>query len=249
MSKFESLSDALDYVRVLQKPVTLPGLHDSPKPRRSPILSKKRGRELVAGGDPVRYPVDRTAAKVIAKAPWWGKPPEETSNEETTMSDAANGMVNSMNRGRDARGGLTIHRVGGQEMISLDEAQAMIMEQISKLPKDTRPLVAAARDSRSIVNELLHGIGGEMEQFRADMKTHMEYLRRNRSAVMTEVGTLLNALRDVRQFFMDADYHVELERLRDFVEVCERLKALKESGFLDDVAETMLKLSKADEAQ
>jgi hypothetical protein len=50
-------------------------------------------------------------------------------------------------------------------------------------------------------------------------------------------------LREVRAFFLDKDYATELARLREFVEVCERLKLLKDCGFLDTVADTMLRLA------
>ena len=39
------------------------------------------------------------------------------------------------------------------------------------------------------------------------------------------------------------DYKEEVARLKDFVDLCERLQKLKESGFLDSVADTMLGLA------
>jgi hypothetical protein len=51
------------------------------------------------------------------------------------------------------------------------------------------------------------------------------------------------ALKEVRAFFIDKDYELERARLAEFISLCERLRALKESGFLDTVAETMLNLA------
>ena len=59
----------------------------------------------------------------------------------------------------------------------------------------------------------------------------------------TEVAAMLKPLEDVRQFFLGKDHEAEVARLREFVDLCERLQKLKQSGFLDTVADTMLKLS------
>jgi hypothetical protein len=59
----------------------------------------------------------------------------------------------------------------------------------------------------------------------------------------TEVSAMMKPLEDLRKFFLGADHETEVARLREFVDLCERLEKLKESGFLDTVADTMLKLS------
>jgi hypothetical protein len=53
---------------------------------------------------------------------------------------------------------------------------------------------------------------------------------------------LLTALKDVRTFFLEGDYEKQIDRLREFIDLCERLKALKDSGTLDAIADTILKL-------
>lgn len=67
--------------------------------------------------------------------------------------------------------------------------------------------------------------------------------RSSRMSLVTEIATSLKSLRDLRQFFLGPDHEQEQKRLAEFVEVCERLKALKDSGFLDTVADTMIRLS------
>lgn len=62
-----------------------------------------------------------------------------------------------------------------------------------------------------------------------------------RMAVDTELTKSLSGFRDVRQFFLSEDHVPTVARLKEFVELCERLQKLKESGFLDRVADTMLK--------
>jgi hypothetical protein len=73
-------------------------------------------------------------------------------------------------------------------------------------------------------------------------KEHLKSIRDTRMSLIPEVAQMMNSLRDVRKFFLDKDYKEEMTRLREFVELCERLKVLKDSGFLDSIADTMLKL-------
>lgn len=140
--------------------------------------------------------------------------------------------------------GLTIRTVNGQQVFDADEVSALICAEIAKLPRETRPNVKAAEDARQIIHELIEGIGGEMEKFRADNKRYLEDIRSTRFAMVAETSQMTGALKEVRQFFLGGDYKEEIARLREFVDLCERLNALKESGFLDNVADTMLRLAK-----
>lgn len=142
-----------------------------------------------------------------------------------------------------ASSGLTIRIVNGQQCVDPDEVAALICAEIAKLPKETRPNVKAAEDARQIIQELIQGIGGEMEKFRADNKRYLEDIRNTRFAMITETSQMTGALKEVRQFFLGGDYKEEIARLKEFVDLCERLQSLKRSGFLDNVADTMLRLA------
>lgn len=71
----------------------------------------------------------------------------------------------------------------------------------------------------------------------------IRHLRESRMMCTAEVAASMSALRDVRAFFLDKDYEAERARLKDFVELCERLVALQKSGALDAVADVALKLA------
>lgn len=66
--------------------------------------------------------------------------------------------------------------------------------------------------------------------------------RQWRMAIGSELSTSLAQFKDVRKFFLSDEHVVEAARLKEFVELCERLKALKDSGFLDKVTDTILRL-------
>ena len=74
-------------------------------------------------------------------------------------------------------------------------------------------------------------------------KEIIENFRGMRMTTTTEVAAMLKPLEDLRKFFLGAEHDKEIARLREFVDLCERLETLKKSGFLDTVADTMLKLS------
>jgi hypothetical protein len=139
--------------------------------------------------------------------------------------------------------GIRVTTIGGQTMLNSDDIHAALAAEAAKLPKETRPQVQAAQDARAVIHELLKGIGGEMEEFRSDTKAYLHDIRTVRMSVVSETSAMTGPLREVRQFFLGSDYDAEIKRLREFVDLCERLNKLKESGFLDSVADTMLKLA------
>ena len=127
--------------------------------------------------------------------------------------------------------------------MNLDDVHSVIAAEIAKLPKETRPNVKAAEDAREIIHQLMLGLGGDMEQFRANSKIYLDDVRNVRFAFVTETAQMTSQLKDIRQFFLGSDYKDQISRLKEFVDLCERLNNLKQSGFLDTVADTMLRLS------
>jgi hypothetical protein len=146
-------------------------------------------------------------------------------------------------QGYVSKEGLKITYVNGEPLIDIDSAFAVIAAKIANLPKETRPAVKAAEDARAIIKELMQGLGGDMERFEANSKLYIEGIRQTRFAIVTECSQMTKPLSEVRQFFIGSDYKEQVTRLREFVELCERLQKLKESGFLDAVSDTMLRLA------
>lgn len=71
----------------------------------------------------------------------------------------------------------------------------------------------------------------------------MEDIRQTRVAIGTESNLLLRECAEVRKFFLSDDHEKEIVKLREFVELAERLRALKNDGTLDKLADTILKLA------
>lgn len=97
--------------------------------------------------------------------------------------------------------------------------------------------------SKKILQTLSNEIGALSDFIQPQLMKHVSDLRSARMSVTTEINESLKALREIRKFFIEDDYKVEMERLQRFVDVCKELKALKESGVLDAVCDSAIRLA------
>jgi hypothetical protein len=74
-------------------------------------------------------------------------------------------------------------------------------------------------------------------------ETYIKEIRDIRMVVVADVSHLLAHYKDIRQLFCGPDHTAEMARLREFVELCERLYALQKAGFVDKMADVLLRLS------
>ena len=147
------------------------------------------------------------------------------------------------NQSYTTKAGLKVTMINGVEHFCVEEVQQLIITECEKLAAETRPIVRSAQDARRIVDELVRGLGSDFDRFKVSAKQYLEEIRQIRYAVVTETSQMTKPLGDIRQFFLGSDYKEQITRLKEFVELCERLQKLKESGFLDNVADTMLRLA------
>ncbi len=105
-----------------------------------------------------------------------------------------------------------------------------------------RRLLQESTDMLNGLKLFARGFSDTSAQWGKDSEKLLPEVRQLRMALGTEWAHILNGFADVRKFFLSADHAAEVARLRAFVELCERLKALKDNGFLDRVADTMLQL-------
>lgn len=131
----------------------------------------------------------------------------------------------------------------------VDLAAEMVLAIQKNAPKEISDLVRIAIDARTALKESTDGMGEIITAFDRVTKSAQQDIRNTRMSIVAECSHMVNALKDVRQFFLGPDYERETKRLADFVDLCERLKRLKDSGFLDTVADTMLRLSSYESVQ
>lgn len=104
-------------------------------------------------------------------------------------------------------------------------------------------LVEKTKEAKETLETAVEGIGNGLENLKPLKKEMIGELRSLRMTSTTEVAAMLKPLEDIRRFFLGDEHADEVKRLKEFVELCERLQALKKDGFLDTVADTMLKLT------
>lgn len=129
-----------------------------------------------------------------------------------------------------------------------DEARRMIAEEAKEVlcknvPPNLEALEVDLADARRIIDDTIKFIDSSKDGFNASMKSFLTDLRATRMTGINEVHQMLVVLKDIREFFVGRDYDVQTARLKDFVELCERLEGLKSRGTLDALADTMLKLA------
>jgi hypothetical protein len=119
------------------------------------------------------------------------------------------------------------------------------------MENDTALLKAAneeVNESRRILEELanqVRDVGGIVEE---SLMAQIERLRSARMTAIREVRESLAALRDIRAFFLEADYEKEVLRMERLLGLCREFQAAKATGVLDVVCDAALRLAVKDEA-
>jgi hypothetical protein len=259
-SGFRVLKQALRQWEQAQKPPPKP---PEPVPSPAPIPAvppRFYTSEKVVGGMVRWEPVDRLAARVFFKAGWLEKPlpevkPKEPEPETRKRKDRnmSKGVIKESDvymeyegtkiPNSPTNGPVRTEVINGQVHVNIDDVCACVIQEISKAPHALTPLARAAIDARQVLHEQTRGLEEMHRDSDQKAKGFLDSIRQTRYAVIGEVAQMTSALRDVRAFFLGNDYQTEIARLKEFVELCERLKVLKDSGFLDTVADTMLNLS------
>lgn len=141
----------------------------------------------------------------------------------------------------------TIKDRDGNPMIDMNRMTPYLAKQAitesKTIKKEMSTLIEDTNEAKEALRTAVEGIGENMDKIKPMKKELIENLRGMRMTTTTEVAAMLKPLEDLRKFFLGAEHDKEIARLREFVDLCERLETLKKSGFLDTVADTMLRLS------
>jgi hypothetical protein len=113
-------------------------------------------------------------------------------------------------------------------------------ESISKDESFVKRVVDAAK----ALDETISSLRLEQMQCLEESSKFLNDFRMTQMATSTEVSKALKSYSDVRQFFLNEEHVEQMTRLKEFVEVLTKLKEFKDNGFIDAVADTILKLEK-----
>lgn len=117
-----------------------------------------------------------------------------------------------------------------------------VVAEAKRRPDQIHELVGKVSEAREALFAAMADIGTTFHTFKESTDNIAKELHAFRSSVVTDLSKAKSEMEDVRKFFLSKDHVTEIDRLREFITLCEQLKALKDSGFLDAVADTILKL-------
>ena len=220
-----------------------------PKEPFKPVINRERiniykgkAPEKVVNNEDIKWqPIDRVAARVVAEAPWWALPPEPEP------------VKNKMRNQFPISGRIKAHRklmpdsgVVEEVFSQYEVAPLAIMEHENRVKEgidSADQLVSKAHAVVDACDYLVNHIKEPFAEYQSWVKRELGTVRESRLALESETRQLMLALKEVRTFFLEGDYELERARLAEFISLCERLQRLKDSGFLDTVADTILRLS------
>ena len=260
--------------------------------------ARRRQEEKVVGGVYRPEPVNKEAAMLLAKAPWFFHPPQgdpkfdetkqqkqEKDNEsrknqialqngepkhmalqrkkQDSAEDVAQRLCGNAEENQKRRIPMNTKtnndkspmirgmspKFNGNGDLDMESRASEIRLAIQRsAPKEMTELARIAIDSRKVLHESAEDIGEIIADFDRMTRSAAQEVRSKRMMIVADCSSMVNALKDVRQFFLGPDYERETKRLAEFVDLCERLKTLKDSGFLDTVADTMIRLAAYEKA-
>jgi len=219
-------------------------------------IPQRKPESLIAGGKMKWKPVDRQAAMLLAKAPdickWHGTPNHERNDKMTNSERAASiGATKDLDdpthktayskiAGDVFNHGAT-HDLVRKDVVAEGMAVGLAAEAETKLEK-LKKLRSETNEAVQLLFESATGMGGVIQKFTDDSKQWVQDIRQTRFFICGEIQQTKRDAEDLRRFFGSSEHDKQIEKMKEFVEVCERLKQLKDSGFLDAIVETMIKL-------
>lgn len=114
---------------------------------------------------------------------------------------------------------------------------------MENIDKELKIINTEVQESSEILKKMINDIramGDAVEPALLDM---IKNLRSKRMAITEEFNVVLGSLKDVRKFFSETDYELEMKKMETFIRVCKEMKQLKEEGILDSVCDSMIRLS------
>jgi len=109
----------------------------------------------------------------------------------------------------------------------------------SAIVETTDAMTEALDTARKTSNELV-SIAAVIDPMLTSM---VNQIRDHRMTVVNELHQALQAMRDVRKFFLEEGYEKEMKRLEEFTKACQLLREMKQDGTLDAIADVAIRLA------
>jgi len=115
-----------------------------------------------------------------------------------------------------------------------------LMERTEELLKMVNEEIA---ESKKILQKLSNEVRVAFEAVHPTLIDQIKELRETRMTMVREIQAMLDPLRDIRKFFFSESHEQEMKELQKFITLCQELSALKQSGVLDAILDSVIRLS------
>ena len=135
----------------------------------------------------------------------------------------------------------------GEPLYDADKVESFMREKALSMVEDAADRIGLIKKNHKEALDILKGESAVVQsiliQTREAKKELVDITRSMRMTVKGETSETLKRLEEVRAFFLGSEYDEQKKRLNEFCDLCERLRALKEDGFIDAISDTILKLA------
>ncbi len=115
----------------------------------------------------------------------------------------------------------------------------VLMEHVKEAIEEIRGDIKKSQETlQQSYNELLK----MHDLFSPQIVKMSKQLREKRTALLTEVKLSMTLFKDIRKFFIEKEHKTEINNIKEFAEVCERVKKLIDDGTMDAITDAILKL-------
>ena len=109
-------------------------------------------------------------------------------------------------------------------------------------PDQISVLLTKTLEAKEALYAAMNDLGETVHGFKKTTDDYSKDLHAFKSSVILDLSAAKKEMADVRKFFLEKEHVTEIERLREFIQLCERFKALKDAGVLDVITDAILKL-------
>jgi hypothetical protein len=123
------------------------------------------------------------------------------------------------------------------------EITSKLEEKTKRLNDQTIELATRVKEARELLEWHTNTVSNDWMAWMELSNQVMTDIRSARMAIGVESSKLLDECKQVRQFFMSPENEAGVKRLKDFVDLLEKLRSLKSDGTLDKLANILIKIS------
>lgn len=103
--------------------------------------------------------------------------------------------------------------------------------------------VKQLKEARSELEKTSNRIHALHDEVFPKLVSYVQEIRSMRMAATTEMTSILNEMKQVHKFFIEASYEREMGELERFVGLCKEIQRLKNDGVFDAVCDSIIRLA------